>query len=78
MAGKRRGGVPRPPFTHYTCFQPGAKAARAGSLTVEQDMMKTELLPALTALTDNCMYPVTDEDTQEAATVDPVQPQKGL
>lgn len=43
------------------------------SLTVQQDTMKVELLPALT---DNYMYLVIDEDTQEAAVVDPVQPQK--
>lgn len=43
------------------------------SLTVEQDMMKVELLPALT---DNYMYLIIDEDTKEAAIVDPVQPQK--
>ncbi|NP_001396525.1 hydroxyacylglutathione hydrolase, mitochondrial isoform 9 [Mus musculus] len=35
--------------------------------------MKVELLPALT---DNYMYLIIDEDTQEAAIVDPVQPQK--
>lgn len=35
--------------------------------------MKVELLPALT---DNYMYLVIDEDTKEAAIVDPVQPQK--
>ncbi|XP_055460786.1 hydroxyacylglutathione hydrolase, mitochondrial isoform X3 [Psammomys obesus] len=43
------------------------------SLIVQQDTMKVELLPALT---DNYMYLVIDEDTQEAAVVDPVQPQK--
>nr|XP_038941115.1 hydroxyacylglutathione hydrolase, mitochondrial isoform X2 [Rattus norvegicus] len=43
------------------------------NLTVQQDMMKIELLPALT---DNYMYLIIDEDTQEAAVVDPVQPQK--
>lgn len=43
------------------------------SLTVEQNMMKVELLPALT---DNYMYLIIDEDTKEAAIVDPVQPQK--
>ncbi|XP_032957072.1 hydroxyacylglutathione hydrolase, mitochondrial isoform X3 [Rhinolophus ferrumequinum] len=43
------------------------------SLTVEQGAMKVELLPALT---DNYMYLVIDEDTKEAAIVDPVQPQK--
>ncbi|XP_008579789.1 PREDICTED: hydroxyacylglutathione hydrolase, mitochondrial isoform X3 [Galeopterus variegatus] len=37
--------------------------------------MKVELLPALT---DNYMYLVIDEDTREAAIVDPVQPQKVL
>ncbi|XP_026636350.1 hydroxyacylglutathione hydrolase, mitochondrial isoform X3 [Microtus ochrogaster] len=36
-------------------------------------MMKVELLPALT---DNYMYLIIDEDTKEAAIVDPVQPQK--
>lgn len=40
---------------------------------MQQDMMKIELLPALT---DNYMYLIIDEDTQEAAVVDPVQPQK--
>uniref|UniRef100_A0A8C5K0T4 Hydroxyacylglutathione hydrolase, mitochondrial n=1 Tax=Jaculus jaculus TaxID=51337 RepID=A0A8C5K0T4_JACJA len=43
------------------------------SLTVEQGATKEELLPTLT---DNCMYLVIDEDTREAAIVDPVQPQK--
>nr|KAF6354938.1 hydroxyacylglutathione hydrolase [Myotis myotis] len=43
------------------------------SLTVEQDAMKVELLPALT---DNYMYLIIDDDTKEAAIVDPVQPQK--
>uniref|UniRef100_A0A5F8G6X5 Metallo-beta-lactamase domain-containing protein n=1 Tax=Monodelphis domestica TaxID=13616 RepID=A0A5F8G6X5_MONDO len=40
---------------------------------IEQDNMKVELLPALT---DNYMYLIIDEDTKEAAIVDPVQPQK--
>ncbi|XP_016063553.1 PREDICTED: hydroxyacylglutathione hydrolase, mitochondrial isoform X1 [Miniopterus natalensis] len=35
--------------------------------------MKVELLPALT---DNYMYLIIDDDTKEAAIVDPVQPQK--
>ncbi|KAM7148097.1 hydroxyacylglutathione hydrolase, mitochondrial isoform 3-T3 [Molossus nigricans] len=43
------------------------------SLTVEQGVMKVELLPALT---DNYMYLIIDDDTKEAAIVDPVQPQK--
>lgn len=43
------------------------------SLTVEQGTMKVELLPALT---DNYMYLIIDDDTKEAAIVDPVQPQK--
>lgn len=43
------------------------------SLTVDQGTMKVELLPALT---DNYMYLLIDEDTKEAAIVDPVQPQK--
>ncbi|KAM4820140.1 hydroxyacylglutathione hydrolase, mitochondrial isoform 3-T3 [Thomomys bottae] len=43
------------------------------SLTVQQGAMKVELLPALT---DNYMYLLIDEDTREAAIVDPVQPQK--
>ncbi|XP_008854438.1 hydroxyacylglutathione hydrolase, mitochondrial isoform X2 [Nannospalax galili] len=56
----------------------GAACARRSrdfrkSLTVEQGTMKVELLPALT---DNYMYLVIDEDTREAAIVDPVQPQK--
>lgn len=42
-------------------------------MTVKQGTMKIELLPALT---DNYMYLLIDEDTQEAAIVDPVQPQK--
>ncbi|XP_063170814.1 hydroxyacylglutathione hydrolase, mitochondrial isoform X2 [Candoia aspera] len=37
--------------------------------------MKVELLPALT---DNYMYLLMDEETKEAAIVDPVQPQKVL
>lgn len=43
------------------------------SLTVEQSAMKVEVLPALT---DNYMYLIIDDDTKEAAIVDPVQPQK--
>ncbi|XP_044928124.1 hydroxyacylglutathione hydrolase, mitochondrial isoform X2 [Mustela putorius furo] len=43
------------------------------SLTVEQGAMKVELLPALT---DNYMYLIIDDETKEAAIVDPVQPQK--
>ncbi|XP_057588512.1 hydroxyacylglutathione hydrolase, mitochondrial-like [Hippopotamus amphibius kiboko] len=43
------------------------------SLTVDQGTMKAELLPALT---DNYMYLIIDDDTKEAAIVDPVQPQK--
>ncbi|XP_057606821.1 hydroxyacylglutathione hydrolase, mitochondrial isoform X1 [Hippopotamus amphibius kiboko] len=43
------------------------------SLTVDQGTMKVELLPALT---DNYMYLIIDDDTKEAAIVDPVQPQK--
>ncbi|XP_058426335.1 hydroxyacylglutathione hydrolase, mitochondrial isoform X2 [Diceros bicornis minor] len=43
------------------------------SLTVEEGTMKVELLPALT---DNYMYLIIDDDTKEAAIVDPVQPQK--
>lgn len=35
--------------------------------------MKIELLPALT---DNYMYLLIDEDTKEAAIVDPVEPRK--
>lgn len=35
--------------------------------------MRVELLPALT---DNYMYLIIDENTKEAAAVDPVQPQK--
>ncbi|XP_023472379.2 hydroxyacylglutathione hydrolase, mitochondrial isoform X1 [Equus przewalskii] len=43
------------------------------SLMVEEGSMKVELLPALT---DNYMYLIIDDDTKEAAIVDPVQPQK--
>nr|XP_045368784.1 hydroxyacylglutathione hydrolase, mitochondrial isoform X1 [Camelus bactrianus] len=52
-------------FLHHTDFRK--------SLTVEQGTMKVESLPALT---DNYMYLVIDDDTKEAAIVDPVQPQK--
>nr|XP_021325388.1 hydroxyacylglutathione hydrolase, mitochondrial isoform X2 [Danio rerio] len=47
-------------------------AIRKSSL-VEQSDMKVELLPALT---DNYMYLLIDEETKEAAIVDPVEPQK--
>ncbi|XP_058013446.1 hydroxyacylglutathione hydrolase, mitochondrial isoform X1 [Ahaetulla prasina] len=40
---------------------------------VSQANMKVEILPALT---DNYMYLLVDEETKEAAIVDPVQPQK--
>ncbi|XP_068886469.1 hydroxyacylglutathione hydrolase, mitochondrial isoform X1 [Aphelocoma coerulescens] len=43
--------------------------------TVTQVDMKVEILPALT---DNYMYLLIDQDTKEAAIVDPVQPQKVL
>ncbi|XP_074866323.1 hydroxyacylglutathione hydrolase, mitochondrial isoform X3 [Carettochelys insculpta] len=43
------------------------------SKLVTQTNMKVELLPALT---DNYMYLLIDEETKEAAIVDPVQPQK--
>ncbi|XP_075035382.1 hydroxyacylglutathione hydrolase, mitochondrial isoform X1 [Mixophyes fleayi] len=43
------------------------------SKLVSQPNMKIELLPALT---DNYMYLLIDEETKEAAIVDPVQPQK--
>lgn len=40
---------------------------------MSQADMKVEILPALT---DNYMYLLIDQDTREAAIVDPVQPQK--
>ncbi|XP_058290162.1 hydroxyacylglutathione hydrolase, mitochondrial isoform X2 [Hylobates moloch] len=43
------------------------------NLTVNEGTMKVEVLPALT---DNYMYLVIDDETKEAAIVDPVQPQK--
>ena len=43
------------------------------NLTVDEGTMRVEVLPALT---DNYMYLVIDDDTKEAAIVDPVQPQK--
>ncbi|XP_060116535.1 hydroxyacylglutathione hydrolase, mitochondrial-like [Heteronotia binoei] len=43
------------------------------SKVVSQANMKVEILPALT---DNYMYLIIDEDTKQAAIVDPVQPQK--
>uniref|UniRef100_F6YDU0 Hydroxyacylglutathione hydrolase, mitochondrial n=1 Tax=Macaca mulatta TaxID=9544 RepID=F6YDU0_MACMU len=43
------------------------------NLTVDEGTMKVEVLPALT---DNYMYLVIDDETKEAAIVDPVQPQK--
>lgn len=42
---------------------------------MSQADMKVEILPALT---DNYMYLLIDQDTREAAIVDPVQPQKVL
>ncbi|XP_013915511.1 PREDICTED: hydroxyacylglutathione hydrolase, mitochondrial-like [Thamnophis sirtalis] len=42
---------------------------------ISQANMKVEILPALT---DNYMYLLVDEETKEAAIVDPVQPQKVL
>ncbi|XP_055991230.1 hydroxyacylglutathione hydrolase, mitochondrial isoform X4 [Sorex fumeus] len=43
------------------------------STSMTQGSMRVEILPALT---DNYMYLIIDEDTREAAVVDPVQPQK--
>lgn len=43
------------------------------SALVVQSSMKIELLPALT---DNYMYLLIDEDTKEAAIVDPAEPGK--
>ncbi|XP_015272830.1 PREDICTED: hydroxyacylglutathione hydrolase, mitochondrial, partial [Gekko japonicus] len=45
------------------------------SKVVSQANMKVEILPALT---DNYMYLIIDEETKQAAIVDPVQPQKVL
>ncbi|XP_059340476.1 hydroxyacylglutathione hydrolase, mitochondrial isoform X1 [Ammospiza nelsoni] len=63
----------------------GAAQLRAGFLHTEHELrepkavsqanMKVEILPALT---DNYMYLLIDQDTREAAIVDPVQPQKVL
>nr|XP_006637198.2 PREDICTED: hydroxyacylglutathione hydrolase, mitochondrial [Lepisosteus oculatus] len=47
-------------------------SSRRASLVAQADM-KVELLPALT---DNYMYLLIDEETREAAIVDPVEPQK--
>lgn len=44
------------------------------SITIHSDM-KVHILPALS---DNYMYLVVDEKTQEAAIVDPVEPKKVL
>uniref|UniRef100_A0ABM5F107 Hydroxyacylglutathione hydrolase, mitochondrial isoform X2 n=1 Tax=Pogona vitticeps TaxID=103695 RepID=A0ABM5F107_9SAUR len=46
---------------------------RRPSKVISQANMKVELLPALT---DNYMYLLIDEETKQAAIVDPVQPQK--
>ncbi|CAM4619623.1 hydroxyacylglutathione hydrolase, mitochondrial isoform X1 [Caretta caretta] len=64
-------------------FRAGATRPGAGFLHADSDLrkskivtqtnMKVELLPALT---DNYMYLIIDEETKEAAIVDPVQPQK--
>lgn len=43
------------------------------SLLVAQSDMKVELLPALT---DNYMYLLIDEESKEAAIIDPVEPVK--
>lgn len=43
------------------------------SCAVTQSDMRVEILPALT---DNYMYLLIDEDTREAAIVDPVEPAK--
>ncbi|XP_061455178.1 hydroxyacylglutathione hydrolase, mitochondrial isoform X1 [Rhineura floridana] len=68
FSGLLRSGLPqlRASFLH-TEFE------RRPSKVVSQASMKVELLPALT---DNYMYLLIDEDTKEAAIVDPVQPQK--
>ncbi|XP_037767673.1 hydroxyacylglutathione hydrolase, mitochondrial isoform X1 [Chelonia mydas] len=65
------------------CVTSGATRPGAGFLHANSDLrkskivtqtnMKVELLPALT---DNYMYLIIDEETKEAAIVDPVQPQK--
>uniref|UniRef100_A0A8C3SER5 Hydroxyacylglutathione hydrolase, mitochondrial n=1 Tax=Chelydra serpentina TaxID=8475 RepID=A0A8C3SER5_CHESE len=67
----------------FRAASPGATRPGAGFLHADSDLrksklvtqtnMKVELLPALT---DNYMYLIIDEETKEAAIVDPVQPQK--
>ncbi|XP_062388137.1 hydroxyacylglutathione hydrolase, mitochondrial isoform X1 [Sardina pilchardus] len=62
----------------YKFAPPRIQAAALSSIVrkssiVEQTDMKIELLPALS---DNYMYLLIDEDTKEAAIVDPVEPVK--
>ncbi|XP_042293570.1 hydroxyacylglutathione hydrolase, mitochondrial isoform X1 [Sceloporus undulatus] len=65
----------RPGVLHFRANFLHTEFERRPSKVVAQDNMKVELLPALT---DNYMYLLIDEETKEAAIVDPVQPQKVL
>ncbi|XP_044308503.1 hydroxyacylglutathione hydrolase, mitochondrial-like [Varanus komodoensis] len=69
LAGLRSG------FLHLQTSFVHTQFDRRPSKVVLHTSMKVELLPALT---DNYMYLLVDEETREAAIIDPVQPQKVL